>query len=132
MNTKLLNKDVVDLLAPRSPEVRNLALPARFFVFPTIPDISEQVDAQARIIGYRCGPKSADTVCMLMPTRVRVNLGPCVRNGTARSGKTSERTGKLHRHVKLKSKADLQSAALKSLLSAAIARREELAQKSKK
>lgn len=44
----------------------------------------------------------------------------------------SGRTGKLHRHVKLKSKADLQSAALKSLLSAAIARREELAQKSKR
>lgn len=88
MNTKLPNKDVVDLLAPRSPQVRNLALPARFFVFPTIPDISEQVDAQARIIGYRCGPKSADTVCMLMPTSVRVNLGHCLRNGTARSGKT--------------------------------------------
>lgn len=33
----------------------------------------------------------------------------------------------MHRHVKPKSKADLQSAALKSLLSAAIARREELA-----
>lgn len=128
MNTKLPNKDVVDLLAPRSPEVRNLALPARFFVFPTIPDISEQVDAQARIIGYRCGPKSADTVCMLMPTSVRVNLGHCLRNGTARSAKTFWKDCQ----VKLKSKADLQSAALKSLLSAAIARREELAQKSKK
>ena len=85
MNTKLPNKDVVDLLAPRSPEVRNLALPARFFVFPTIPDISEQVDAQARIIGYRCGPKPADTVCMLMPASVRVNLGHCLGNdGTIR------------------------------------------------
>lgn len=132
MNTKLPNKDVVDLLAPRSPELRNLALPARFLVDPTIPDISEQVDAQARIIGYRCGPKSADTVCMLMPTSVRVNFGHCLRNGTARSGKTFWKDWQLHRHVKLKSKADLQSAALKSLLSAAIARREELAQKSKK
>jgi hypothetical protein len=34
-------------------------------------------------------------------------------------------TGKLHRHVKLKSKADLETAALKSLLKAAIARREK-------
>lgn len=129
MNTKLPNKDVVDLLAPRSPEVRNLALPARFLVVPTIPDISEQVDAQARIIGYRCGPKSADTVCMLMPTSVRMNLGHCLRNGTARSGKTFWKDWQI---APLKSKADLQSAALKSLLSAAIARREELAQKSKK
>jgi hypothetical protein len=73
MNTKLPNQDVADLLAPHSPEVRNLALPARSFVFPAMPDISEPVDAKVRIIGY--GPKSADMVSMLMPTRTRVNLG---------------------------------------------------------
>jgi hypothetical protein len=38
--------------------------------------------------------------------------------------KLLEGTGKLHRHVKLKSKADLETAALKSLLKAAVARRE--------
>ena len=75
MNTNLPNKDVADLLAPHSPEVRNLTLPARSFVFRTMPDISELVDAKARIIGYGYGPKSADMVCMLMPTRARVNLG---------------------------------------------------------
>lgn len=75
MNTKLPNKDVADLLAPHSPEVRNLALPARSFVFPTVPDISEQVDAKARIIGYGYGPKSADMLCMLMPAGAWVNLG---------------------------------------------------------
>ena len=40
-----------------------------------IPDISEQVDAKARIIGYGYGPKYADMVCMLMPTKAGVNLG---------------------------------------------------------
>ena len=33
---------------------------ARSFVLKMIPDISEQVDAKARIIGYGYGPKYAD------------------------------------------------------------------------
>jgi hypothetical protein len=130
MNTKLPNQDVADLLAPHSPEVRNVALPARSFVFPAMPDIPEQVDAKVRIIGY--GPKSADIVSMLMSTRTRVNLGIAFAIEQHDPAKLLEGTGKLRLHVKLKSKADLQSAALKSLLSAAIARREELAQKLKK
>jgi len=43
-----------------------------------------------------------------------------------------EGTGKLHHHVKLKSKADLETAALKSLLKAAVARREKTARKANK
>jgi hypothetical protein len=39
MNTKLPNKDVADLLATHTPEMRNLALAARPFVFHTMPDI---------------------------------------------------------------------------------------------
>jgi len=46
--------------------VRSLALVARSFVFKMIPDISEQVDPKARIIGYGYGPKYADMVCMLI------------------------------------------------------------------
>lgn len=112
--------------------MRNLALPARSFVFPTMPDISGQVDAKVRIIGYGYGPKSADLVCMLMPTRTRVNLGVAYAMEPHDPANLLEGTGKLRHHVKPKSKADVQSAALKSLLSAAIARREERAQKSKK
>jgi len=43
-----------------------------------------------------------------------------------------EGTGKLHHHVKLKSKANLETAALKSLLKAAVARREKTARKANK
>ena len=46
--------------------------------------------------------------------------------------KLLEGTGKLHRHVKLKSKANLETAALKSLLKAAVARREKTARKANK
>jgi hypothetical protein len=125
MNTKLPNKGVADLLAPHSPEVRNLALPVRGFVFPTMPDISEQVDAEAANHRLRLWSEVRRHGLHAHAHEGSGEFRHCLRNGTARSGKTSEGTGKFHRHVKLESKADLQSAALKSLLSAAIARREE-------
>ena len=63
-------------------------------------------------------------VCMLMPTKAGVNLGIAYAMELPDPAKLLEGTGKLHRHVKLKSKADLETAALKSLLKAAVARRE--------
>ena len=97
-----------------------------------IPDISERVDAKARIIGYGYGPKYADMVCMLMPTKAGVNLGIAYAMELPDPTKLLEGTGKLHRHVKLKSKVDLETAALKSLLKAAVARREKTARKTNK
>lgn len=132
MTTTLPNKEVADLLAPYAPEVRNLALEARSFILDLIPGILEQADAKARVIGYGYSPKYADTVCMLQPTKAGVNLGIAYAMELPDPAKLLEGTGKLHRHVKLKTKADLERAALKSLLKAAIARREKMAQKLKK
>ena len=126
------SKDVADLLAPYALEVRNLALAARSFIFKMIPYISEQVDAKARIIGYGYGPKYADMVCMLMPTKAGVNLGIAYAMELPDPAKLLEGTGKLHRHVKLNNEADLERTALKSLLKAAVARREKIVRKAKK
>jgi hypothetical protein len=129
-------KEVADLLAGFAPEVRNLALAARAFVLEMTPDISERVDVKARMIGYSYGPKYADMVGMIMPTKAGVNLGIAYAMELPDPKKLLEGTGKLHRHVKLKSMSDLESAALKALLTASIAatvrRREKAAQKAKK
>jgi hypothetical protein len=126
------SKDVTDLLAPYSLEVRRLALEARSFIFKMLPKILEQVDAKARIIAYGYGPKYADMVCMLMPTKAGVNLGIAYAMELPDPAKLLEGTGKLHRHVKLKSKSDLETVALKSLLNAAVARRRKIARKANK
>ena len=132
MNSTLPNKDVDELLASFGPEVRNLALATRAFVLK-IPDITEKVDFKARIIGYGYGPKYADMVCVIMPTKAGVNLGIAYAIELPDPEKLLEGTGKLHRHVKLKSKSDLESAALKSLLqassAAATVRQEKTGQK---
>jgi hypothetical protein len=120
--TNATNKAVADLLGPYSPEVRNLAQAARTFVAKTVPGAIEQVDAKARIIGYGFGTKYADMICMLMPTKIGVNLGIAWATQLPDPQKLLEGTGKLHRHVKLKSVSDLKGAALKSLLRAGIAR----------
>ena len=122
-----------ELLASLAPEVRNLTLATRAFVLKTFPDITERVDVKARIIGYSYGAKYADMVCMIMPTKAGVNLGIAYAMKLADPRKLLEGTGKLHRHVKLKSESDLERAGLKSLLeaasAAAITRRENTEQK---
>jgi len=51
-----------------------------------------------------------------MPTQAGVTLGIAYAMELADPKKLLKGTGKLHRHVKLKSESDLESAALKSLL----------------
>jgi len=126
MNKIRAGKDVAGLLALYSPEVRGLALAARAFVLEMIPDVSEMVDLKARIIGFGYSPRYADQVCMLMPTKVGVNLGIAYAMELPDPKKILEGTGKLHRHVKLASESDLENAALRDLLKAALGRRERL------
>ena len=118
--------DVTALLASFTPEVRDLALAARSFVLETIPNLIEMADAKARIIGYGYSPRYADQVCMLMPTKVGVNLGIAYAMELPDPKKLLQGTGKLHRHVKLKNKLDLDNVALHALLNAALSRRERI------
>jgi hypothetical protein len=132
MNGTVRSKDVDGLLAPYAPEVRDLALAARSLVLEMIPNVTEGVDVKARMIGYSYGPRYVDMVCMPMPTKAGVNLGIAYAMQLPDPKKLLEGTGKLHRHVKFKSKADLERAGLKALLKAALARREKLGLTTKK
>jgi hypothetical protein len=90
MNSSLPSQAVADLLSPYAPEVRNLALAVRAFVLKTIPGLIEQVDSKARMVAYSYGPKYADMVCVIMPTKTGVNLGiACGCEGPAQSRKCS-------------------------------------------
>jgi hypothetical protein len=119
---------VYDLLAPYSPEVRNLALATRKYLLDQIPGALEQADAKANVIGYGFGSRYTDMVCALMPTKAGITLGIGWATKLPDPEKLLEGTGKVHRHVKIKSKSDLQASALKALLKAArkatLARRE--------
>jgi hypothetical protein len=121
MSTTVTNKAIADLLEPYPPETQKLALATRVFVLKVIPKAIEGVDAKARIIGYGFGKRYADTICTLMPTKAGVTLGIAWATELPDPQKLLEGTGKVHRHVKLKTKSDLQNPALKALLNAGIA-----------
>jgi hypothetical protein len=120
---------VSDLLALYSPEVRSLALATRTFLLDLIPGAMEIVDTKSRVIGYGFGMGYKDMVCSMMPTKAGITLGIAWASELPDPQKLLEGTGKVHRHVKLKTKSDLKTPALKALLKAAMARREKLGMK---
>jgi hypothetical protein len=112
---------VEELLAGYSAEVRAVAEAARGLVREVLPGATEQVDMPARLIGYGTGPRMRDLVCTIMPQRGWVNLG--FYRGTALPDPAGllTGTGKVHRHVKLRTPADVADPALRALLEAAVA-----------
>lgn len=110
---------VYDLLAPYSPEVRNLALATREYLLTLIPQVMEQADAKTKVIGYGFGSRYVDMVCALMPTKAGITLGIAWATQLPDPKKLLEGTGKVHRHVKIRNKSDLQAPGLKTLLKAA-------------
>jgi hypothetical protein len=115
------------LLRAYAPHVEELGLAARALILQIFPNLNtEQVDNTARVIGFGYSAKYADTVCVIMPTNEGITLGIGFGSELPDPAKLMEGTGKVHRHVKLKSTADLKNPALKDLLVAALDRRKKL------
>ena len=121
MPTNATNKDIASLLAPYPPESQKLVQATRTFVLETVRPTVEQVDLKARVIGYGFGTKYADMICSIMPTQAGVTLGIGWATQLPDPKGLLEGTGKVHRHVKLKQKSDLERPALKAVLKAGVA-----------
>ena len=117
-----VKKAVRDLLANYPPEVRALALGARALVLEVMPDAEEQADPADKLIGYATGQKMADIKFVIMPLRAAVNLGVYGGASLPDPDGLLEGTGKRHRHVKLRTLADVRAPALRDLLVRAAAR----------
>jgi hypothetical protein len=113
-------KAIQEFLAPYSPEVRSLALKARALAFDLLPEVQEQIDLPAKIICYGFGPKYADSICVIMPAKNWVTLGFYRGTDLPDPKGLLEGTGKVHRHVKLRTEEDVESPALRALLNAAL------------
>jgi hypothetical protein len=114
-------KTIEAFLAAYPPEVSDLALAARILLGEALPGASETLDESARIIGYSYGPGYKGLVCTLILSQTGVKLG------IARGAELPDPrgvlggSGKVHRHVLLRSTADLKRPGLKPLLKAALA-----------
>lgn len=113
-----------ELLASYIPGVRDLALQLRALALSIIPDAVEIVDPFDKLIAYGYGPRMADIVCTIMPYKGHVNLGIANAATLLDPAGLLEGTGKRHRHVKVRTSADVERPALRALLEAAVAARQ--------
>lgn len=110
---------VEDVLASYPPETHDLALRTRKLILGALPRIDETIDASARLLGYGYGPGYRGSVCVLIPSRSGVKLGFYRGTDLPDPEGLLEGSGKVHRHVPLKTVADLKRPGLRDLLKAA-------------
>ena len=115
-----MNQAMLDLLAPYSPEVRELALKTRTLVLKQVPEVQEQVDKTAKMLCYGFGPKYADSICVIMLAKEWVTLGFYRGTELPDPDALLEGKGKVHRHVKIKTEDDVKASALRKLLQEAL------------
>ena len=113
--------DADAFLAAYSDTVRELACAARAALGKALPGSMEGVDRSAKLLSYSYGPGYKGLVCTLLLSKTGVKLG--IFRGSELPDPTGllQGAGKVHRHVQLRSLADLERPELQRLLAAALA-----------
>lgn len=86
-----------------------------------LPDAAEMFDESAKVIGYGYGPGYKGLVCTLILSRTGVKLGIIRGSELPDPKRLMQGRGKVHRHVELRTVADLNRPGLKPLLKTALA-----------
>jgi hypothetical protein len=113
--------DIDAFLAPFPPEVKDLALAARDFLTQALPGAAETIDGPAKLIGYSYGPGYKGLVCTLLLSKTGVKIGVARGSELSDPMRLMQGEGKVHRHVQLLTRADLNQPGLKPLLEEALA-----------
>jgi len=114
------DKAIADLLKPYSPEVQKLALATRAFFLRLLPKATEMVDTKSKVIGFGFGSGYNDMICSLMPAKNWVTLGIGWGAELPDPQRLLEGSGRVHRHVKLKTESDLRNPVLQAILKAGL------------
>ena len=115
------SRQIQRLLAGYPDSARESAWAAWQFLAEMLPQAEESIDESARLIGFRYGPGYKGLVCTLIMSQAGVKLG-IVRGVDLPDPKhLMTGTGKVHRHVQLRSAADLKRPGLAQLLQDALA-----------
>jgi hypothetical protein len=108
-------------LAAYPEQVRETASAARRLLKAALPGVAETMDESAKLLGYSYGPGYKGDVCTLIMSQTGVKLG-IVRGAELPDPRhLMAGTGKVHRHVQLRSVEDVRRPGLNQLLKAALA-----------
>ena len=108
-----------DILAKFPEEVSSLALKLREFLLARLPEIKEQPDNAAKIIGYSYGPGYKQLISTIILSQKGVKLGFYKGGELKDPDKLLTGSGKVHKYVEIRSQQDL-SQALGNLLEQAL------------
>jgi hypothetical protein len=100
--------------------VRELADAARKALAKALPGAAEGVDKPAKMLRYSYGPGYKGLVCTLLMSKTGVKVGIFRGSELPDPAGLMQGAGKVHRHVQLRTAADLERPELKQLLAAAL------------
>ena len=111
-----MSPTVEQFLSTYPHDVQELALKTRELVKAIVPDVQERVYEAYKTIGYGSGTKMDAMFCYIAPMKDRINLG--FYRGTVLPDAEGllEGTGKLLRHVKVRTMAEVEKPALRQLI----------------
>ncbi|MCY3779185.1 MAG: DUF1801 domain-containing protein [Chloroflexi bacterium] len=106
-----------EVVAKASPEIQLLAREARELLAEVMPGITEVPWARQKIAGYGVGPKKmSEHFCYLAPFKKHLNFGFMYGAHLPDPENLMEGSGADLRHVKIRSRADLEQPALRQLV----------------
>jgi hypothetical protein len=112
------------MLSDFDPAVQELAREARRLIFDVLPQTVEVVWTRQKIAGYGTGPKKmTEHFSYISPHKKHINFGFYYGRELPDPAGLLEGTGELMRHVKIKSVAELENPALRTMLEFAVTHR---------
>jgi hypothetical protein len=109
----------VDKLLARYPvDVQTLASGARRLVLRLLPRAAETVDLSSGIVAYSYGPGYKGLVCTLILSKTGVKIGLVRGSELEDPHRLLGGRGKVHRHVAVRSQADLRRPGVSELITA--------------
>lgn len=110
------NKATDNFLSQYSEDVFSNALKLRELIFKNLPEVREQLDIPAKMIGYCYGQKYTELVCTLIPSKKGLKLGFYKGVDLPDPEKLLQGDGKLSRYVEIKTQDDIKIKPLTTLL----------------
>jgi hypothetical protein len=121
-NEKLREFEMI--LTDFDPAIQSLARETRGLIYAVLPQVVEIVWTTQKIAGYGTGPKKmSEHFSWIAPAKKHITFGFYYGAELPDPEKLLEGTGKLLRHVKIKSSDDLKKPAVRQLLEVAITHR---------
>jgi len=113
-----------EMIAGLPEQIRTLAMASRALIFDVLPQTVEVVWLRQRTAGYGTGPKKmTEQFCWLAPQSEHVMFGFYYGTELPAPEGLLEGTGRLMRHVKIRTGADLEDPALRQLVDVATTHR---------